>query len=114
MEQETVKEIIAVEKEIQRTIDAAKDKWQAWLAEVCQQAEKQYEKELAALEENCEAEQSRAAEEAKEKAAIIIKEGEKEIGGWRNIADDKLEMIVRRHLEELIAGERNDSPDVQN
>jgi len=114
MEQDTVKEIIAVEKAIQRAIEAERQKWQAWLAEARQQAEKQYEAELAVLQESGEAERSRAAEEAKEKAAVITGEAEKEISGWRDIADDTLEKIVRKHLEELITGERHDSPDVES
>ena len=114
MERDTVKEIIAVEKEIQRQVEAERTKLGSWLAETRERAEKQYEADLAAFEQISAAERNRAAEEAEIKASAIIGEAEEEYDGWRHISDSVLEKILTRHLEKLITGEWHDSPDVEN
>lgn len=114
MEGDTVKEIIAVEKEIHRKIEAERQRWTSWLEDVRLQAEKQYEEELRVLEAACEKERREAVDEAEKKASALVCEAEEQCGRWRNISDASLEKIVRRHLVSLTTGGYHDSPDVES
>lgn len=104
MTQETISEIIAVEKEIQARIGAEKDKIDQWLRAQEAEIAGQLELGLASLRQAQAEEEARLRARIDEENAALLAAAAREAKSCLNLAPSKLEDLIGRHLSAILPG----------
>jgi len=104
MAAETIKEIIAVEKEIQARIAEEQGKIAQWLAAQEAEIAQEWTTGMEALQrEQAEAEELTRTR-IRERSATILAAAELEVNRCQALSREELELQVRRHLRKVLPG----------
>ncbi len=104
MENNILREIIEVEKEVQQSIDHAKASVRGWLDSCKKETEEELErkeKEILASFEQARADTMR---DAANRASHLVAEAEKETDRMKHLNNETLSGIVINHLHKILPG----------
>lgn len=104
MEQDTLAEILRVEKELREQLDAERHRASEWLAATCRELDAAHQRDLAALQAAAPQGGPGAAGEASQQATQLIREAEAATRSLAGFQDDYLRPVVRRHLAVILPG----------
>ena len=104
MSEETIKAIIAVEKEIQARGAAEEIQISQWLARQEAAVALEAEEGMKALRLQQAEEEGREKEEVERQAAAILAAAEREARQFREISAADLEALLGRHLKRILPG----------
>jgi hypothetical protein len=108
MEQNTLAEILGVEKEIRDKLDAERDQASQWLANARREIEQVRLAETARLEESGGKDEQGAQTAAGDKAAEIVRQAQSAVQEIDRYADDDLRRLIRRHIAVIAPGASRD------
>lgn len=104
MNNDILREIIAVEKDVQQSLDQAREKMRIWL----EARKKELDEDLAREEKEIMAsfQQSREGitRDAVDKAADLVKQAEQQAAHLVRLNDDRLAGIVANHIHKILPG----------
>ncbi|HET6516555.1 MAG TPA: hypothetical protein VFG09_15485 [Thermodesulfovibrionales bacterium] len=106
-------EVIAVEKEIQRTLDREKGKSREWLDGVRKETEEKFAREEEKIKGAFAIALEQARKEADERAAMIVRDAEANARGLDNLEDDFLKKIIEKGIRRILPDGLHDSQDVK-
>lgn len=98
MEQSTLQEILAVEKEIRERFDAERERAGQWLEDARREIEAAHRAEMAHLKEAAAQEDGAAQQRAREKAGQILRQAQDAITAVNGLSDEAL----RRRIAQCI------------
>jgi len=104
MEQDTLAEILCVEKELRRQLDDERARAEEWLAATRRELDAAHERELGALEAAGVAGEPAAARDASERAAQLLREAGDAARIAGGLRPGDLRPLVRRHLAAILPG----------
>ncbi|HXX81802.1 MAG TPA: hypothetical protein VEI46_09645 [Thermodesulfovibrionales bacterium] len=110
MEKDILSKVIEVEKEIQERLREEKNKAHAWLEGVKTEIEKDISLQEEQLRESYTRGREDAKAEAERKAAKIVKDAASLAERYRQISDETLEKIVKRHMVKILPAHSTISP----
>jgi hypothetical protein len=105
MENEILKGVVEVEKDIRQRLEIERKKVQEWLAKVKHDVEKEVLEEEAGLKENLNRSVHDAHSDAQVKAARIINDAEEYARKLESLGDDVLKRVALRHVHLILPGE---------
>ena len=103
-QQDTLAEILRVEKELREQLDGEQARAAAWLAETRRELDASHERELESLEATDVAGESAAAQAACDEAARVLREARNAARIAEGLRPDDLRPLVRRHLAAILPG----------
>lgn len=104
MEQDTLAEILRVEKELREQLDAERSRAAEWLAATRRETEQAHQRDVDALRASAGQGEAAAAQAARDQADQIIREAEAGVRGRVRLPEDELRSVVRRHLAAILPG----------
>lgn len=103
-QQDTLAEILRVEKELRQQLDDERARAAAWLAETYREAEAAHGRELEALEATGATGESASAQAASDEAEQLLQQAESAAGLAGRLRPEDLGPLVRRHLAAILPG----------
>ena len=104
MEQDILREIIDVEKEIQRSVDLEKLNMSKWLEAKKSDVEERFARGEEEIQASFQRLQAIAIENARSRASNIFTEAKQEIAGIHQLSNEVLSNYVMNHLHEILPG----------
>jgi len=104
MEQDTLAEILRVEKELREQLDAERRRASEWLAATRRDLDAAHQRDLEALRAAAAQGDAGAAGEASQQAAQLIREAEEAARRADRCQPEDLRPVVRRHLAAILPG----------
>lgn len=101
MEQNTLADILGVEREIRDKLDVEREKASKWLENARREIELSHLAETGRLGESGEQGDQEAKRAAADKAADIVRQAENAVREIDRHEDDDLRRLVRRHLKKF-------------
>ena len=101
MEQSTLAEILAVERDIRTRLDAERERANRWLENARHEIEQEHSTQLAQIRSAAAARRDAALRAAHDRASAELLSAEA-AAGTVGLSDDALRPIVRRHLTFLL------------
>ena len=108
MEQNTLKEILEVEKQIEETLDRETGKARQWLKQSKREIEEERQSEIAELNEAVARGREEAKTTAAEKAAEIVERARSFADRVEGLGDDCLQHVTWRHIADIAPGTDRD------
>lgn len=108
MQQDTLSEILEVEKEIKAMLDAERKRADQWLERMKLEIEQATQSELARLKDSVAQSEPVAKKAAEEKAAAIVQQARSRAEHIERIEEDRLTQIVRQSIAAIIPGATRD------
>jgi len=105
MENNTLREIIGVEKEIQQTIEQAKEMACAWLETRKREMDECLAKEEKEIVASFRQSREELAREATSRADDLVKQAERQADRIVQLKNDTLERIVADHIHTILPGD---------
>lgn len=103
-QQDTLAEILRVEKELREQLDEARARAGKWLAETRRELDASHEHELGALGAPGVAGEPAAAQAARDEAARLLAEAEGAARLAGRLGPEDLRPLLRRHLAAILPG----------
>lgn len=113
MGSDILREIVAVEKEIQQNLDAERKRIREWLDKVKREAEEEVAREEERFRESCATALEEAKAEAERKAAEIVKEASARADIFKGLDGEHLRKNVIKHMVGILPGGYNDRQDLE-
>jgi vacuolar-type H+-ATPase subunit H len=104
MEQSTLQEILAVEKEIREQIDAEREKAGQWLEDARREIETSHRSEMARLKEMAAQRDAATQQCARDKAAEILRHAQEAIAAAKDLRDEDLTRRIARCIAAINPG----------
>jgi len=102
--QDTLAEILRVEKELREQLDDEQARAAAWLAESRRELDAAHGRELEALEAAGAASEPAAAQAARDEAAQLLRAAQEAARLAEGLRPEDLRPVVRRHLAAILPG----------
>jgi hypothetical protein len=104
MDQDTLGEVLGIEREISKKLDAEKEQARLWLESARHEIEQAKLSEIARLNAGAAQDDEAAAKAARDKAAGILQQATTGCERIRGLEDVALRPIIREHLAAIIPG----------
>ena len=104
MQQDTLAEILGVEKEIRDKLDAEREQASKWLEHARREIEQAHLAAMAGLQESCGQDAEAAKRAAHPQAATVIRQAETSARPIDRFHDDDLRQLIRRHIAVIVPG----------
>jgi predicted nucleic acid-binding protein len=104
MEQNTLTEVLDVERQIKEQLGVERAKAQRWLEQANRETDAATQAELAQLAQSRAAGAQAAKKAAEVKAAAIVQQAQTAAGRIERLDDQYLQAIVWQHIAEIIPG----------
>jgi len=114
MEDDVLRKVVEIEKEIQQKLGKEKLKAGQWLKKIRAEAEKEVSRIEDALKKSFADELEAIKNQAQQRAAEIVKAERKKAAILEKTGDDIVRKIVSRHLKQILPGEKSDYKNVKS
>jgi vacuolar-type H+-ATPase subunit H len=104
MENDVLREVIEVEKEIQLSLEQARQAAHLWLEARKKELEEEFAGKEKELQDSFEQSRERARRDAANKAADVLHQEEHQAEQWGRLSDDVLAGIVATHITKILPG----------
>lgn len=104
MEDDILREIIGVEKEIQQSVDLEKLNMSKWLEAKKSELEERFARGEEEIQESFRRSHETAIENARNGAANILTEAQQQIARLNQLSNDVFSGYVKNHLHEILPG----------
>jgi vacuolar-type H+-ATPase subunit H len=102
MEQSTLAEILDVEKDIRVRLDAGREQASRWLEDARREIEQAHQDALTRLQAEASRRRDTALQAARDRAAAIVEQAERDASAQSLVGDAELRALVRRHLAAIL------------
>ncbi len=99
--------------EIQRKLEAEREKAYEWIEKVRRETEEEVAREEEEFEKSCSAVLEETRTDAEKKAARIVEEATARCGKLEGLDGESLREIVMKHIVRILPGGDNDRKDVK-
>lgn len=113
MGSDILREVIEVEMEVQRNLEAEKKRAHEWLEGVRREAEEEVAQEEERFKGSCAQALLEAKTDAEMKAARILEEAAARAGILKGLDSEALKVVIMKHIISILPGEYNDRQDVK-
>ena len=105
MDNNILREIISVEKEIQLSLDQAREAARIWLDARKKDIQEELEREERKITEDFHQSQKILAKEASSRADELVMNAQEQIDAVRNVDNETLSKIVANHINAILPGD---------
>lgn len=104
MDDDVLSKVVEVEREIQQRLDIEKKMSRDWIEQVKKEAEERIAAEEKKLQEEMRELLHKAKLDAEKGAAVIMHDAQEEAARLRDISDELLKKVIRKHLSHILPG----------